>query len=181
MKRTILGNEPVTVDEAKEHIQGLEGIALHDTYISNLIKVAREQCEQFTWRCIVKSTFELRASSFTQKIIIPNPPLITIKSIKYFDGNGVEQTIDPKDYTALDWEEPGKLILNLLPSTRGLAGDITITYEAGYDEVPESFRHAILMMVRTWFDNREDVSNRTMNEMPMGSKFLLQSFRCNTF
>jgi len=189
MKRTITANwEPVSVEEAKAQIQGLEGISDFDTYIAGLISVAREMAEEYTWRTIVASTYELRLPSFnSEKILLPHPVVAAITTIKYKDTTGTEQTIDAANYTLMDWEEPGIVLPssgNSWPASRGAEGDITITYSAGYATaalVPGIFKQAIKMMVRTWFDNREDVTHRTVNEMPMGSKYLLDSKRCFRF
>lgn len=188
MKRTIsVAWDAVTVAEAKTHIQGLEGITSEDTYIGTLIAAAREVAEAFMWRTIVLSTYELRLSSFSDKIILPAPPAVAITSIKYIDTAGVEQTLDPADYKLIDFEEPGFVISTPgtnWPDTRGSKGDITITFTAGYAaaaNVPAAFKQAILLMVRTWFDQRDNVTNRTVNEMPKGSEFILRPWRCNKF
>lgn len=189
MKRTITANwEPVSLTEAKAQIQGLEGISDFDTYITSLITVAREMAEEYTWRTIVASTYELRLPSFdSEKILLPHPVVAAIISIKYNDITGTEQTLASDKYFLMDWEEPGIVLPssgNVWPANRGAEGDVTITYSAGYAsaaDVPAIFKQAILMMVRTWFDQRDDVTNRTVNEMPMGSQFLLKSKRCFRF
>ena len=78
MKRTITATwEPVTLIEAKAFIQGLEGIDVDDTMIQSLISVAREYAEEYTWRTIVDSEFELRMNSFTSQTILLAPHLGT--------------------------------------------------------------------------------------------------------
>lgn len=188
MKRTIsVLWDAVTVAEAKAHIQGLESITSEDAYIGTLIAAAREVAEAFMWRTIVQSTYELRLSSFSERIILPAPPAIAITSIKYIDTAGDEQTLDASAYKLIDFEEPGFVIAapgTSWPETRGADGDITITFTAGYAaaaNVPAAFKQAILLMVRTWFDHRENVTNRTVNEMPKGSEFILRPWRCNRF
>jgi len=190
VKRTITAAwEPVTLDEAKEHIQGLEGISDFDYFITRLITAARETAEEYCWRTIVQSTYELRLASFTSnKILLPRPVVSDITSVKYINSAGTEITIASSDYKLLDWEEPAILLpafgVTWWPSARGGEGDVTIEYVAGYATaaaVPAGIKQAVLMMVRTWFDNREDVTPRTVNEMPRGSEYLLKPYRCFRF
>jgi len=189
VKRTITATwEPVSLEEAKEQIQGLEGIDDFDAFITRLITAARETAEEYCWRTIVESTYELRLASFTSdNILLPKPLVSAITSVKYKDSTGTEVTITNTDYQLLDWEEPAILqpAYGLSwPGSRGGDGDITIEYVAGYDSaasVPASIKQAVLMMVRTWFDSREDVTPRTVNEMPRGSEYLLKPYRCFKF
>lgn len=189
MVRTITADwEPITRDEAKAQIQGLEGITDFDTEITSLIKVARESAEEFTWRAIVQSTCVEKLNNFPAvKIMLERPPVSSITSITYVDGDGVTKTVSASDYVLCNWVEPCYIVPAVgksWPSARGGEGDVVITYVAGYAaaaDIPDSIKHAIKMMVRTWFDQREDVTPRTVNEMPMNSIFLLRPWRCNRF
>jgi len=189
MIRTITADwEPITSTEAKTQIQGIEGISDFDSEISSLIKVAREQAEEFTWRAIIACTCVEKICSFpSDKIVLLRPPVQSITSITYVDGNGDQQTLSASEYMLNDWNEPAVITPaygKSFPSARGSSGDVVITYVAGYTSaalVPDSIKHAIKMMVRTWFDQREDVTPRTVNEMPMNSRYLLAPWRCNSF
>lgn len=181
MERIITGSEPVTVDEAKEHIQGLEEITLYDVYIESLITACREIAENYIWGCIVESTFKLRLKNFPASIKIPKPPLVSITSITYTDLNNVIQTLDESKYEVINWSEPGKIVFNQAPSTNNKEGNITIEYVAGYETVPASIKQAIMMMIRTLYDNREDENNRNITELPITSKYLLKPYRCYEF
>lgn len=182
MKRTLTGTEPVTLSEARDHIQGLEGITVDDAIISSLISVAREQAEMFTWRSIRTSTYELRLTNIPASVKLPNPPVIAITSVKYNNEAGTEITMPNTDYRLKDWEEPATLIFDEQPATSGDEGDVTITYTTGYSsDIPLSIKQAILMMVRTLYDNREDMNSRNITELPLTSKTLLTPFRCHEF
>lgn len=184
MKRTITGAEPVTLNEARDHIQGLEGITVDDAIITSLISVAREQAELFTWRCIKASTYELRLTNIPASVKLPNSPVLAITHVKYNNSAGTETTMPNTDYRLVNWDEPAKLIFDEQPATSGDEGDVTITYTAGYTlpaDVPLSIKQAVLMMVRTLYDNREDMNNRNITELPLTSKTLLTPFRCHEF
>jgi uncharacterized phiE125 gp8 family phage protein len=63
------------------------------------------------------------------------------------------------------------------PSTRGAENDVVITYWAGYGEdvrsVPAPARHALLMLVGSWYANREAVVQGSLNPVPMAVDHLL--------
>lgn len=181
MERILIGSEPVTVDEAKEHIQGLEEITLYDAYIESLITACREIAENYIWGCITKSTFKLRLKSFPNDIKIPKPPLVSVTSITYVDENNHDASLDSSDYEVINWQEPGKIIFKNRPTTNEKEGNIIIEFVAGYNVVPASIKQAILMMIRTLFDNREDMNNRNITELPITSKHLLKAYRCYEF
>jgi uncharacterized phiE125 gp8 family phage protein len=57
-----------------------------------------------------------------------------------------------------------------------------VTYVAGYgatsDTVPDAIRHAILLLVGFWFENREGVVVGTIaKELPFAVKSLLDAYR----
>ena len=59
-----------------------------------------------------------------------------------------------------------------------------ITYDAGYadDYIPYPVKMGVLMLISTLFENREDtVVGMSVNEIPLGSKQLLDSVKLESF
>jgi uncharacterized phiE125 gp8 family phage protein len=114
--------EPVTLEEAKAHCRIDHGD--DDTYISSLIKVAREKIDGrdgLLGRAIVAQTWDWKFDRFDRRhpegsshdrwehradlwhcerwrLELPLPPLQSVVSVKYLDINAVEQTLDPSTY-----------------------------------------------------------------------------------
>src|ERR1035441_8272837 len=94
--------EPVTLDEAKTHLK--QDSSDDDLYISGLIAVARQYCEEFQRRAYVTQTWELWldqfppydqvVNNFHSHIDIPFPPLASISSVKYYLTDDTEQILD---------------------------------------------------------------------------------------
>lgn len=146
--------EPVDTDAAKTHTNIEHD--LDDSYLALLCTRAREIVEDaigspvasqdFTWQldCFPRGAFSL--------------PLHPIQStgfvIKYFDVDGVEQTLAPEEYLltnpvrGLDstvQPEYGKSWPQVMPGYR----KVTITFKAGYedDKVPTPIIQAICMLI----------------------------------
>lgn len=182
--RTVTANwEPVTLEEAKAHLGGLEGISSLDAMINSLIKTAREMAEEETWRIITESTVKLYLPAFSGGIRLPRPYVQSVQSVTYKNDSGADVTVDADNYTLVNWEEPARLV-GSFPSTTGKEGSACINYTAGYasaEAVPGPIKSAMLMIIYHLFDNRGDVTNRTVNEMPKSSKYLLAPYRCFRF
>jgi len=95
---------------------------------------------------------------------LPQGPLIDIVSIKYDDGDGVEQTVSPADYT-LDRRGALRAFGTAWPSARAWPDSVRIIYRAGYvadvdadplvASPPPAIVAAILLMTGDLFSNRE--------------------------
>lgn len=128
--------EPVTATEAKAHLR--VDTTDDDTYITALIKAARQHGEDFTRRALILQTWELILDAWPSDdtIVIPLPPLRSIVSVKYKDSDGTESTLAASEYIVNTGEEPGKVVLgygktwpsDTLYPTRA----ITVRFKAGY-------------------------------------------------
>jgi len=168
---TAPAEEPVTLAEAKLHCR-VDGSA-DDTLITALIAAARQQGEHRTGRAFVTQTWELALDAFPEsEIELPIVPAASITSVKYLDGNEVEQTISSADY-AIDsyglrhWLIPSYGVS--WPSTLDAANAVKVRYVAGYgaaSAVPEGIKAWILLAVGTLYQNREAVTQGQTGEVP---------------
>lgn len=126
-------------------------------YLDGLIEAATGYVEGFLEKALLPQTWELTLPEFPDGFInVPVLPLRSVESIKYIDPDGVEQTLDPTRYETDTGS--GRIIPiygKRWPSTRNQLNAVTARYEAGFDEVPEQIKTAILLVVGFLYENRE--------------------------
>ena len=109
-------------------------------------------------RAIGPQTIELRASCFRfGEIFLPYPPIIDVGSVKYLDGDLVEQTVPAESYERLT-DGALRMKVGHWPAVGVHPEAVRIRYQAGYNggpvadggtgPVPERIRQAIIVMVQ---------------------------------
>lgn len=173
----------VTLEEAKLHLRLTRDV--EDGLISTFIGAATRVIdgpEGWLGRALAPQVLELRTAASPAAVKLPFPPLIAVQSIKYLDGNDVEQAADPEEFF-FGGQNANVLVAKTgsYPwsgaSTRGDA--LRIRYTAGYAQsptadplisaVPEPIKAAILLMVGDLYANRETVAAGQMTAIPMST------------
>lgn len=155
--------EPVTVAEAKNHLR--VDISDDDALIGALITAAREMIEERSRRALITQTWRRNLDAWPAiSLNLPRPPLQSVTSITYTDGDGNTSTVDSSIYSVDTDSQPGRVALaydQQWPTVATLAtlNPIKITYVAGYgdaaSDVPQRWKQAILLTVGHWYENRE--------------------------
>jgi len=169
--------EPVSLEAAKLHLRNPPD--LEDDLVAELIVAARRMCEGWLRRTFITSTWELTLDGFPgcryygddlrslerdavgtrYGIQLPNPPLISVTSIKYVAGDGTTQTVDPSRYQ-VETGTPGRVVPiagSSWPTTRRQPGAVTIRFVAGYGDaadVPASIKIAMKLYLTSLYENR---------------------------
>ena len=175
-------SEPVTLADAKSHCKIF--ITDDDDLINSYITAARKWVEHTgIRRALITQTLELYLDAFPDwEINPPRPPLKTIVSIKYYDTNGVLQTLSSALYTLDIINEPGRITPaygQCWPSTRDIMNAVIIQYTAGYGEaaaVPKDIWHAILFLVAHAYENRQPVGD-IGKQIPFSVNALLAPYK----
>lgn len=194
-------SEPVTLAEAKVQLKLEDDFVADDALITSLIKTARRLCESYSSLSFVTQGRRMKLDHFPcwrktttgifarwrrhDGIIIPYGPVQTIDSIKYFDSNDEEQTLDPSAYTADTHSELARVFpVDNWPSTNNGPNAVTIDYTAGYDpvsggteEFPEQAKQAILMQVTSFYENRQDEGPEKMSMVCWNSQKFLDTIK----
>lgn len=153
--------EPVTLAEARLHLK--VDSTDDDTLISALITAMREQAEHRTGRAFITQTLELVLDAFPADIELPRPPALAITSVKYYDTNGTQQTMDAALYSLDSNSEPAWLVPaygESWPATYGIPNAVRVRYTAGYgaaSDVPSAIKAWILSGLSTMYNIREQV------------------------
>jgi uncharacterized phiE125 gp8 family phage protein len=160
--------EPVTVNEAKTHLRVTS--TADDTYITTLIKVARQLCEKYAGLSFITQTRQIKLDFFpgcNLPVEIPYGPIISFSGdglgVSYIDTGGGNQTLTLNtDYKVDSASEPGRIYpIDDWPTDAedDYPQTITITYTAGYGaaaSVPEVIKQAILEEIYFRYERRGD-------------------------
>jgi len=123
------------------------------------------------------------------EILLTQPPLISIDSVKYIDVDGTQQTMASTDYKVDSVTEPARLVPaygKSWPGTRNEINAVEVTFTCGYgapSAVPEAIKAWMKLRIGAMYENREsDVAllRGSVGEMPFADK-LLAPFRALRF
>ena len=179
-------SEIITVNEAAEFMRA-DFPEQETDMIEGIITASRQWCEEYLRRAIGIQTLEITLDSFPKKILL-RPPLISVTSIKYYDSNGDQQTMNASDYRVSKNSEPATIIPSSDSSTTGIwpttleADDaITIRFVTGYQdggspfvskELPKTIRTAMLMQIADLYANRESQVEKPLSANPTLERLL---------
>lgn len=187
MKQVLISvdvNEPVTLNRAKEHLRVLHND--DDAYIRDLIRAARQRAETFTGRHFVEKTIDLIFYNYKSSVEIPFKDVKSVELNHCFYRNVARQ-----------WQlfPAGAIHTELIPTVIFRQKPADILTETGEDQlikmrivvgpseqVNHDVKYAILLMIATMYENREDVvRGMTINSIPENSTNLLRPYRIFKF
>jgi len=156
--------EPVSVAEAKAHLR-VDGDE-DNFYIASLLAAARDWVEVYLDRTLILTQWTMKMDRFPiGDVELPRPPMRPLPvSVTFTSESGAVSVLASNLYRVDAASTPG--VIRPLreadwPSYMDDANSITVTWSAGYGEdgrsVPPAIRHAILMLVGFWFENRSSV------------------------
>lgn len=166
--------EPITLTEAKLHLRVEHTV--DDDLITSLIQAARERAEHLLGRALITQTWARVLDAFPgNEIELGMPPVQSITSVIYVDGNGDSQTMASADYSLDTTTAPGWLLmaedLSAWPTTLDTANAVTVTFVAGYGasgaSVPAAIRTWMKLEIGTLYKHREGiVAGVSVSELP---------------
>ena len=158
-------SEPITLDEAKEHLHIVH--SNEDVFITGLIMAARIHCENIARRAFVTRSYTAYSDCWPRYVFeLPYPPLVSVTSIKYYDDEGsAAATFSSSNYYVDTNSEPGRVALinnaDWPDVTLREINGVEIIYVAGYsdaDDVPETYKAAIKLVLADLYENREGLT-----------------------
>jgi len=111
-------------------------------------------------------------------------PVIQVNAVKYYDTDGDLQTDTLSNYQVTgtsfaSYVEPAEGFD--WPVTQDRADAIRIEYTIGYGEattdIPDTLRHALMLLVGHWYDNRENTAMDELSNIPYGFDMLVDMHR----
>lgn len=159
--------EPVSLNEAKKHLEIGDSDTAHDTQLASLIEQARQQWERDTAEYTTKRTVTLTVSEIGE-MQFPHRPVSAISSITYYDSGNDSQTLSSSVYQLDTANNRLRLAYEQLwPATAARWDAVTITYTLGeHDDsttVPAVAKQAMLLLIGYYFEDR-DMMGRDANQ-----------------
>ena len=151
--------DPVSLAEAKAHLRVTSSD--DDALIVGYLVAARQFVEDYTGRTLSLQTYDYKIDDeLCGEILLPRPPLVSVTSVSYVDINGATQTLSPSLYQVDTGILFGRIVpayQATYPSVRVQPNAVTVRFQAGYTQIPEPIRQAILLLVSHFYDNRQPV------------------------
>lgn len=185
-------SEPVTLAETKQHLR--IDTDTDDALLGAYITAAREYCEDYLDRTLTHTPLRMTLDGFPAEIALPAPPMAssgtaTAVSVTYVaNSNGQTATLSSAEYRVDRDSTPGvirPLYGGSWPSHLNDENSVTVTWHGGYgasaSDVPRTIRHAVMMIVGTWYERRLAIDNVSAAEVPLGARALLDMARWGSY
>ena len=166
----------VTLAELKDHcrVDFADDDALLETY--KLAAIAH--AENFINRPIVDRQVTEAVGCFAETIPLKTAEVQSVDEITYFDADNQAQILDPSAYVLQGFTDFDVKIASPLPETAPRGDAVRIALSAGMVAVPASLRAAILLIVGTLYEIREnDVTGTIVAQHSMSYNRLLWPHR----
>jgi uncharacterized phiE125 gp8 family phage protein len=172
--------DPVSLAEAKAHLRVTDGS--DDALIVGYLMAARQHVEDFTGRTLSLQTYDYKIDDeLCDEIVLPRPPLVSVTSVSYVDINGATQTLSAALYQVDTGILFGRIVpayQATYPSVRSQPNAVAVRFQAGYSQIPEPIRQAILLLVSHFYDNRQPVLiGAISSELPFSVVALLSPYK----
>ena len=177
--------EPVGLAEAKAHLR-VDGAA-EDSLIQSLVITSRLHIEAALGLALVTQSWSWFLDRWPKsgRLVLPLRPVVALASVRLWNDDGGSVSLDPAGFLLDGHGMPPRLAAlstaGLGQPRRALNG-VEIAFTAGFGpapaDVPETIRHALLLLVAHWYENREPVEiGASASAVPAMVSELLQPFR----
>ena len=170
--------EPFTVEEAKAQIRSVQN--QEDGIVASYIKAARAAAEKYLGRGLLTQTITLNLSDFVPVLSLPMAaPLASVTTVKYYDTDGVQQTLSSTYYTVDTISRPGRIALAADQSWPSVQGSrkvtrIEIIYVVGYtsrDLIPEEIKQGMRVLIGNMDADRDGMDPNSEQAMRVAKMF----------
>ena len=171
---------PISLAEAKEQMRVEH--EYDDATILRLINaaVAFVDVQGALGKAMITQTWAQWVGMVPGTVTLFLGPVQSVSAIKYYDTDGNLQTATLSDFDIFG--TPTKTTVapksgKAWPVAQNRPDAIRIEYVIGYgdsaSDVPQTIRHALMMLVAHWYENREGAQERVLSDVPFGFNELI--------
>ena len=151
----------ITLDELKRHCRVFTDF--ENSYLTSLIPISLDLCQSYTGRMLTTGSAVAVVHSWQSQVLLPFGEVTEVTKL----------ILDGTESTAFTFDDVSQII-----SINAPYATARIEFNAGYETLPVVVKQAVLVMINTAFNNRDDVVvGQTVNEMPRTSRDLLDRVR----
>jgi len=176
---------PITLTEVKAQLRVEHDD--DDTILTRLIDVAVAYTDvrgALGQAMITQKWAQWINSNPPQNVSLILGPVQSVTAVKYYDTDGVLQTDDVNNYQVFGTDFATVISPKdsfAWPVSQQRSDAIKIEYEIGYGDaitdVPQTIRHALMLLIGHWYDNREQTGVDELSNIPFGYEEMLNLHR----
>ena len=187
---------PITLEEIKDHLQIERGETGSDEVLKGLRAASVEMAQNITGRKLMSQKWDVYFDDWPagNDIELPFSPLVSVAAtgITYTGSTSNTMTLGSTSWAVDTVSEPPRIVID--NTVNGWPTDelhynnpIRIVGTYGYSassDIPQSLKHAMLLMIGHWYENREETITGvglSMQEIPLGAQSLLEMYRTKWF
>lgn len=155
--------EPVSVGDALAYLRFSDLPSDQFHVLEMLISTVREQAEKLTRRLMTRRQVVARWEYWARRGDLVFPPVGTVSTVERVASDGTATTLSDSAYHL----EGRSLVLDTDETAEEQA--LRVTYEAGYQSLPQALKVAMLDDLDARYDGRGTMSEATFSEVPKPS------------
>lgn len=179
---------PVSLSDVKAQLRFTASD--EDAYLTALIAaaVAFVDGEGALGRAMIAQKWGQSMQYPAGRVYLKMTPVTELTAVKYWDADNVQQTATLSDFRLVangTWAYVEPIDGAAWPTAFNRPDAVTLEYMAGYGEtaanVPADLRHALLLLISHWYQNREASSESAVQEIPLGFEMLVNAHRVSWY
>ena len=162
-----IGSLPITLEQIKAHVK--VDTDRDNELLSAYMHAACDYLSRYTGGYSVRvDTFKDYHTTWYSVFELGRFPLVAVASVKYYDANGVEQTVSPSSYSVMNSYGRSYLFLAgdfVAPQlSTDKAYPVTINYTAGQSTVNNLAKVGLLQLTAHLFEQRQGIVTGTISK-----------------